>query len=203
MEFSANRSIVQSTANNLRDNAAKTDCLKDFLAALQTWEQLDRPLQTLENYKERDDVEARQLFDQVRDLTLHLAKEHKRFDIALTISKASVAAFSGLPRAKSKIEEDIKAIEDHLATKGADVLARFIEGFGDNLHRLSVSLQEYGFKPNSGGPAGELFSVFVTSVTATRGTSAADLPWLILRNLAIRLNNEAGSPHAALAVVDG
>ncbi len=173
------------------------------MSALRDWEHLDRPLQSVENFKGRDDAEARLVFDDVRALAFKLVGEHGRADVALAISQASAKAFARLPRAAQQIAEDIKALNERVATQGADDLARLVMEVGNDLRRISVSLRESGFSRGSSGLAGNLYSAFIDAVRKTRGTVASDLPWILLRSLAIKLNNEGGSPQSALLIVEG
>ena len=196
-------SAVRSAAEKLGRNPSDATFLKEFLGALQNWEQLHRPLQAIENFKGRDDAEARRVFDDVRGLAFKLVGDLARPDIALTVSQASAKAFAKLPRASQQIAEDIKALDERVAAQGADGLARLVTGFADDLRWISASLREYGFGRGASGLAGELYAAFIDAVNKTKGTTASDLPWLLLRSLAIKLNNDGSEPQAAFAIVEG
>ena len=203
VELSSYAGAIRSAADKLGQTPSDAKTLQDLVSALRDWEHLDRPLQAIESSKGRDDAEARLVFDDVRALAFKLIGDHGRADIALTVSQASAKAFARLPRASQQIAEDIKALDERVATQGADELARLVTGFADDLRRISVSLREYGFARGSSGLAGQLYAAFVDAVNKTKGTTASDVPWLLLRSLAIKLNNDGSSPQAALVIVEG
>src|SRR5262249_37778413 len=71
-------------------------------------------------------------------------------------------------------------------------------------HRVLVQeILRNGFGPASKGAAKKLYDAFAEAVRATSTTNIADLPWRLVRNVAISLNNESRAPKAAASLIGG
>ena len=202
-DLSRRRREIETASEILRHDSLNTDALNRLAQALREWVSFGQPLQLLEAHKGRDEPEARSIYDAVRSLSIDLANHHDRFDVALAITRASAKAFPDLPRAASQITEDLRTLQERVAASGAEPLLKFINDLDDRLKSLAADLRASGFAATSRGLSGSLFVSFSSSVSKTKATTAADLPWALLRNLAIRLNNEANEPAAALALIEG
>jgi hypothetical protein len=60
-----------------------------------------------------------------------------------------------------------------------------------------------GFGPTSKGIVAKLYGTFVRAVGSIKTAEFLDLPWTLVRNVAISLNNESKSPKAAAVVING
>ena len=68
---------------------------------------------------------------------------------------------------------------------------------------LEQELLRNGFGPASRGIAKTLYDAFTQAVRTTSNTDIADLPWRLVRSVAISLNNKSRAPKAAAALING
>jgi hypothetical protein len=157
----------------------------------------------LETHKGRDDPTAQAVFQEIRNIAINLANDLSKFDVALSITKACREVFAKLPRAVQQLNEDQATLEERIVYSKVNPLAIVIGEFGDDLHKLVSDLRRGGFGRGSTGSAKALRDAFVTAVKSAKGSTVADLPWLMLRSITVKLNNELEAPDSALALVTG
>lgn len=202
-ELSRYEERVTAACNSLRGQPANADSVAVIAEAVHDWHVLGAPLMTLEAHKGRDDRRARELFAQVRSIAIDLANDHQQYHLALSLTKVALEVFSALPRAADQLKEDLPLLEERDAAAGAEPLRRWIDGLGSDLVLLIEDLQAYGFGERSTRETKELFDLFLCSIEATQSTKAGEFPWILLRGLALRLNNHEDAPRAALALTTG
>jgi peptidoglycan hydrolase-like protein with peptidoglycan-binding domain len=187
--------IVESLkANGPRDIGVLARVLRE-------WSELANPILRFEAYKGRDDAHARQLFYTVRGLSIGLANEHDLFDLSFSISNVAAEVFSSLPRASEQLQEDLQLLRERVAEQKILPLKNFV----DQLSKWTIvaDLEAAGFGPSARGDVLELWRQFRTAKDELQNTTAADLPWMLIRSLAIDLNNDENSPIAAGALLRG
>ncbi len=171
---------------------------------LRIWSQLARPLLELDAHKGRDEERARQLFDEVRSLSIDLANQHQQYNSALSISRFCAEYFKLLPRAAEQLKEDLTVLEDRSAEEHVVPLKKLVDELrSSGLAMLLSDLKNSGFGETSTRETKELWIAFTGAVAKVQKTPAADLPWLLLRGLAIEINNEENDPLATKAILDG
>jgi peptidoglycan hydrolase-like protein with peptidoglycan-binding domain len=67
---------------------------------------------------------------------------------------------------------------------------------------IAADLESGGFGPSSKGEARDLWLLFSAALDEFKQSNFADLPWILLRGLAIDLNNEENSPVAAKVIIE-
>jgi uncharacterized membrane protein (UPF0127 family) len=82
-------------------------------------------------------------------------------------------------------------------------LSKVCEEAQQNHRDLEREVIRNGFCSFSHGIAKTLFDEFTKAVAATNATDIANLPWRLVRDIAISLNNDSKSPKAAAAVING
>jgi peptidoglycan hydrolase-like protein with peptidoglycan-binding domain len=202
-ELSFRRERVTSTAAALRSDPDGPGNVAIVVDALRFWDQAGQPLQLLEAHKGRDEPSSQEVFQEIRSLAIDLANDLSRFDVALSITKACQEVFAKLPRAVQQLSEDQAVLEERIVSSKVNPLAIAIGELGDDLHKLVSDLRRDGFGRESVGSAKALRDAFVTSVKSSKGSTVADLPWLMLRSITVKLNNELAAPDSALALVTG
>jgi hypothetical protein len=194
---------MKGACESLRAQPKDTGPVTVIAEAIREWRALAASLIELEAHKGRDDERARELFGNVRSLAIDLANNHQRYDVALSLTTIALDVFSGLPRAAEQLKEDIPLLEERLADAALEPLRQWIANLGDDLVLLVADLQSHGFGEGSIKETKELFDLFLNSVAVTQATKLSDLPWMIVRDVAIRLNNGKETPRAALALTIG
>lgn len=180
--------------------AAPTDpeLLKPIENDLLAWDELRQPIQLRDQANGLDEPKSKRMFEKVRALTLLLANEHKQYRSARELSSVLHECFPELPSALALLENDIDAL-DRLVDE-ADVLQPLAEAVGyadENLHGLTLDIGRGHFREDGLGLAGELYDKFEVARINAQNLQNPELPWLMLRSVAIKLNNEASAPHAA------
>jgi hypothetical protein len=155
----------------------------------------------------REDAQARRLYLHVRDLCIWLANEKKQFDIARKLTQACAEVFKELPRSIGQMKEESELLaqlhNQQKAAKLLEPLGKACEEAQQNHRPLEQEIVRNGFGPASSGIAKTLYDAFAEAVRATSSTDIADLPWRLVRSVAISLNNESRAPKAAAALIDG
>jgi peptidoglycan hydrolase-like protein with peptidoglycan-binding domain len=194
--------IKEATAA-LRDRPNQLAPMYSLASNLRKWIGLARPLVELEAHKGLDEERARQLFIEVRGLSVDLADQHDRGDVALSICKIAADAFKQLPRASEQLNEDRTTLEGRSAERPILPLRRWIEERYGNSTDLIQDLETSGFGASSVREAKDLWDLFAMAAARTQGTDVADLPWTIVRRLATDISKNERSPLAAKAVLEG
>jgi hypothetical protein len=147
------------------------------------------------------------MYLKIRDLVLWLANEQKAFDQASKIVRICSEVFAYLPRAVAQMEEEAAVLLDlknqQLAEELLSPLAAACESAQKSHRVLEQDLLRSGFGRNSNGAAKHLYDSFVSAVQATKGLPFSDVPWRLVRDVAISLNNDSSAPAAAAVMIDG
>jgi len=197
------RRQIKELSEQLRAEPDGTSIVAALQEQLEKWDELAQPLQVLAFHKGRDESKSRDLFEFVRGLSIELANERDAVGAALEISRVCATVFAELPRAARQLEDDIKALEELADQVGAKQLLHFVDDMRKDLNPLVYALDTSGFGKTSSGKARRLYVLFNDAVLATEGNSAANLPWIAVRGLAIDINNELGESAAGAAIIRG
>lgn len=68
---------------------------------------------------------------------------------------------------------------------------------------FGIDIRTSGFGPDSHGLAKRLYDAFADAAARTAGTELADTPWMVVRGLAIDLNNKDNSAEGASSILEG
>jgi hypothetical protein len=183
---------------HLQDGGDPTQGLSNVIAA---WGHYSRPIQLFEALQGRDDAEARSVYFEVRGAMLDQVEKGK-IETAQAILQVCKAHFSG-PRLAEQIASD----ENDLTSRGefekVEALANIVSEIKKELSGFAKQLERQRFGPTARSRVGDLFREFQRTARAAADSTAADLPWLLMRNLAIEINNDASNPEAAYRLLDG
>jgi peptidoglycan hydrolase-like protein with peptidoglycan-binding domain len=202
-ELSRRREVLRSACTELRGHPNDADSLAAAASALRAWSIIGQPLQILEAHKGRDDPRARETYSEIRELGLELANDGGHYAVAEKLLRASMDAFSDLPRAREQMAEELAILEGNLTFALVKPLVDYIEEITPKLAQLDADLRNGGFDGRARGTAKHLFDLFLKAVENTQGTPHVDMPWAGLRDLAITLNNDLDSPQGALVLLRG
>jgi peptidoglycan hydrolase-like protein with peptidoglycan-binding domain len=192
---------IRSDAEELRSRPREVSLVDPLADRLRDWISVANPIVEFDAHKGRDETRARQLFNEVRGLAIDLANQHNSFHVALSISNVAAEVFSSLPRATEQLKEDLPLLEE----RSAEALVIPLKTFVDELSKWTIvsDLLAGGFGPSSIGTVQDLWQRFSYAATQTQHTIAGDLPWILLRSLAVDINNDESSPLAAKAILEG
>ena len=123
---------------------------------------------------------------------------------ALVVATALADAFADLPGQAAQLREDVQSchqlLEEQRLAPHLAPLQAIVERMGGEPGPLLASLAKAGFGPRAKGAAKELWDAFDAACTAC---GASEVPWGIVRTLAVRLYNDHDKPEAALALNPG
>jgi peptidoglycan hydrolase-like protein with peptidoglycan-binding domain len=191
---------VTLQVGQLKTRQATTEDIESLSGDLQRWLILTQPLIDSEAKKEREETRSRQLYFVIRNLCIDRANEYGDFASALAISQVAVDTFKSLPRSSAQLAEDAQLLREKLAEGKIEPLKKFLDGVSK--WTIAADLEKGGFGPAAEGAAHDLWRIFLTTQAELRDTDFADLPWILVRGLAIDLNNDENSPVAARAIIE-
>jgi hypothetical protein len=205
--LSVRREAVITACGAVRRNPRSIQSLERIARELRRWNDIAHPIKLFESHMNRDDTQARDLFMQVRDLCIWLANEQQMYEAARSITQCCSDVFKELPRAIEQMREEIQTLSQLSLQKAAntllDPLCKVLEEAQKSHRQLEKDLLKNGFGSRSSGIVKKLYDEFTKAVSITAGTELADLPWRLVREAAISLNNDSQSPGAAARLVDG
>lgn len=181
--------------------------VEQLVKLLAEWDAISQPVQLLEESKGHEEPRSKEIYAIVRDFCLWLANENGQYEEALKISRALLETFPELPAVAAQLSQDVDALES-LAEEAKSVelmgpLIGAVEATQRKTSTFDDDLVASGFGPKSRGLAKKLHDAFVDVAAKTAGTELADMPWMVVRGLAIDLHNKHESPEGACAILDG
>jgi len=193
----------ESGALSIRARPKEIGLLDPIVASLRNWISLARPLVELEAYKGRDEERARRLFSELRGLSLEMANEHDSSELALSITRVAAEVFKLLPHATEQLMEDVPLLHGHAPEANIIPLQKWIEEYHEDFGDLVKDLETRAFDQRSIGKVKELWDHFAIAAKKMEFTNVADLPWFMVQDVAIAINNRQASPRAAKSLIDG
>jgi hypothetical protein len=175
--------------------------LETLTKALVGWMSLCLPLIVFDIHRGVSEWDFEIPTDDVRALTTNLAAL-QQYDFALEVTNLSRTILSAIPTAVDQLDEDKCLIESLLLDAKMKPLEDFIDGFESDFGLLSEALKENGFGENATGAASSLRDIFVKVAEAIDPIRSAE-PWMLIRDLAIYLNDDVEDPEAASALLVG
>lgn len=182
---------------------SNSDFIRKISDAVHQWQRIAGPVMELEAHKGRDDPRASALFLELRETSLKLANDKGKHDASLAITKLALKEFKNLPRASDQLNDDIATLEEVIESEKLKPLLDEIGAAKADLKEFIKDLELYGFGDRSGKYVRKLYDSFTRAIAATEGTKITDLPWALIRDLSLELNNNHKEPRAALALTDG
>ena len=174
---------------------------------LAEWDAINQPVQLLDESKGHEEPRSKEIYEIVRDFCLWLANENGQYQEALTISRALLETFPELPAVAAQISRDVDVLESLAEeAKSNDLMRSLIEAqeaIQENISDFDNDAFTSGFGPKSRGLAKRLHDAFSDATARTAGTEFADMPWMVVRGLAIDLNNKQDSPEGACSILEG
>jgi len=172
-----------------------TGALGRLLEDLARWDAIMQPHQILHEARALDEPRSKSMVGKVRAASLRLANEMGEHQVALKLTAALREHFPELPGAVARLESDAEALVGILEDKK---LERIIEPLILEAERAKAAPKEFTasilrsdfLTPGAKGVANDFVREFLKASAALRGTDRADLPWVVARDLALRLHNE-------------
>jgi hypothetical protein len=179
---------------SLKTNPRQPAVLTSIVTTLDLWSQLRLPLQKLEAARGLDDPASARLFEDLRDLGIELANQHGMQTETLRLMRALRQAFAHVPGVLPLIAKDLPTVIGNVCSAQMEKL---VEETAANIGKFAAELRDHGF--GSGPRGNRLIDCFADFHEAQPSYEA---PFLMLRHLAIELNNKCSAPALGLMVVE-
>jgi hypothetical protein len=207
-ELSKRGEAIEAACEEIKKSPKSKSCRDKLGTALQSWISLLSPIQNYETHRQREDASTREMYVKVRDLALWLANEKKEFESAGKVVELASEVFGHLPRAAAQMKEEAVQLvglrNEQLAEEILTPLLQACEAANKSHRTIESELLRAGFGPGSTGSVKALFDKFATAVGSTAKQLAfSDVPWRLVRDVAISLNNDSSAPRAAENLIQG
>ena len=201
------REKIETEIGTCRGNSNPVVPVERLANMLAEWDSINQPVQLLEEAKGHEEPRSKGIYEIVRNFCLWLANENGKYKEALAISRALLETFPELPAVAAQLSKDVDALES-LAEEAKSIelmgpLVRAVEATKTKTTTFCEDVAASGFGPNSRGLGKNLYDAFVDVASKTAGTELADMPWMVVREIAIELNNKQNSPEGACAILEG
>ena len=171
---------------------------------LRQWDDVNQPVQVFEQHQGHEEGRSKQIYERLRSLCLELANERGEFRHAKRLSEALLHTFPELESVAEVLKGDVEALEnlDEQQKKFSvlEPLVAACEAAKSQVPKLKSALQSSGFVPARKGAVKEIFAAFDT---AAKAPGTGDAAFLVVRDLALFVNNDRNDPETAFRLVDG
>lgn len=185
---------MNDAVTSLRTNPRQPAVLTSIVTTLDLWSQLRLPLQKLEAARGLDDPASANLFEGLRDLGIELANQHGIQTETLRLMRALKQAFVHVPGVQPMIAKDLPTVIGNVCSAHMEKL---VEETAANIGRFAAELRDHGF---GDGPCGNRLIDCFADFHEAQPTYEA--PFLMIRHLAIELNNKCSAPALGLLVIE-
>lgn len=190
------RASIDEAIRDLREDPGKGFAATTLLTSLDLWSGLRRPMQVHEAARGLDDPASGELFAAVRSLSIDLSNQHDQFELSLRLARALLACFAAVPIHRSALERELPTLIGNAAVKCAKELHERALAQPRTIARQI----ENGGLEGVGGLAGSIRILF-EDVAGLYDGNALEAIFSIIRDIAIRLHNEARERAAAYALL--
>ena len=174
---------------------------------LDEWDVINQPVQLIDDSKGHEEPRSKEICQIIRGFYRRLAEKHGHYREALAICRALLETFPELRAVADQLSQDVVELEslaEEARTK--ELLGLLIdsqEAIRAKISDFGIDICTSGFGPDSHGLAKRLYDAFADAAARTAGTELADTPWMVVRGLAIDLNNKDNSPEGASSILEG
>ena len=171
---------------------------------LRQWDDVNQPVQVFEQHQGHEEGRSKQIYERLRSLCLELANERGEFRHAKRLSEALLHTFPELESVAEVLKGDVEALENlDEQQKQFSVLEPLVaacDAAKSQVPKLKSALQSSGFAPARRGAVKEIFAAFDT---AAKAPGTGDAAFLVVRDLALFVNNDRNDPETAFRLIDG
>lgn len=175
--------------------------------SLREWDRLSQPVQLRDQTKGLDEPRSLSLFKRVRDVAIWFANERANPEAARRISEAFASAFSELPTVVAMTSADLETLSGNIAAANAErallPLNTAADSAMENLHVTARQILAGDFQSGRGrGAVAALSAAFDQLRPTASELPDPNMPWLIVRSVALALNNDINAHDAAKRLVE-
>ncbi|WP_128082349.1 hypothetical protein [Sphingomonas sp. Ant20] len=195
---------IENNVSNIKEDPQRATSREALVNQIGKWAALRRPVLLHEASRGLEDEKSVSLARSIRSLAIELANDHSAFAAAKELTEALRAGFAYLPTFGEKLDEDSETLAGLLASQSD---ARHLEPLAATCHAALDQPKAFASSVNAGnltqngtGLAANLANAFKSATFAN--VSDPNIPWLMVRNIAIELHNEHDKSEVALSLVE-
>jgi hypothetical protein len=171
---------------------------------LRQWDDINQAVQVFEQHQGHEEGRSKQIYEKLRSLCLELANERGEFRHAKRLSEALLYTFPELESVAEVLKEDVDALENldeqQKTFTVVEPLVAACEAAKSKVPKLKSALQNSGFASARRGVVKEIFEAFDA---AAKAPGTGDAAFLVVRDLALFVNNDQNDPETAFRLIDG
>ena len=178
--------------------------ISEIAELLRQWDDINQPVQVFEQHQGHEEGRSKKIYEKLRSLCLELANERGEFHHAKRLSAALLHTFPELESVAEVLRGDVKALEnlDEQQKQFAVVepLVAACESAKSDVPELKSALQNKGFTQTCTGILNEIHNAFEAAIKVP---ATGDAAFLVVRDLALFVNNDRNDPETAFRLIDG
>ncbi len=168
------------------------------------WDDINQPVQIYEQNQGHEEGRSKIIYEKLRALCLELANERGEYSSAYQLAEALLRTFPELESVAAVLRQDIvqlKAlVEQQKQHQCVEHLQAACEAAKTQLPSAKTVLARDGFSHTSKKPILGIFTAFKTALSKLEDKSIA---FMVIRDLALYINNDRNEPEIAFRLVDG
>ncbi|MBL4805795.1 MAG: hypothetical protein JKY31_00720 [Rhodobacteraceae bacterium] len=168
------------------------------------WDDINQPVQVYEQHQGHEEGKSKRIYEKLRVLNLELAKNRGEFTAALLLSEALLRTFPELESVAEVLKRDVAQLEEldeqQKQHQHIEPLIAACEAAKNELAGFKSDLARSGFSHASKGPVYDILVAFKAALPEMVDESLA---FVIVRDLALYINNDRNDPETAFRLIDG
>lgn len=168
------------------------------------WDEINQPVQVYEQHQGHEEGRSKRIYEKLRVLCLDLANNRGEYAEAQRLSEALLRTFPELESVAEVLKGDVAQLETLVEQQKQhdqlEPLAAACEGAKNQIPKLKKSLTKSGFSSASKGPVANIFVAFDIALSSLDDHTLA---FIIVRDLALYINNDRNDPETAFRLVNG
>ncbi|KII14876.1 MULTISPECIES: hypothetical protein [Rhodobacterales] len=168
------------------------------------WDEINQPVQVYEQQQGHEEGRSKRVYEKLRQLCLTLANERGEYDHAKRLSAALLHTFPELESVAEVLRGDVAQLETLVEQKQQseqlEPLVAACEAAKSQLPKVKRDLAKSSFSTARRGPVTDIYSALVSATSQPGDHTVA---FLIIRDLALFINNERNDPETAFGIING
>ena len=179
-----------------------TSIITEISKLLKQWNNINQPVQIFEQHQGYEEQRSRKICENLRTLSIELANERGEFKYARLISEKLLHTFPKLESFAEMVRYDIKTLtnleEDQQQSDALNPLIVSCDSAKMQLAKLTT-INNWEYVQTQIKIIKEVFNTFKTTIKELKDRDKA---FLIVRDLAIFINNDQRDPETAFRLID-
>ncbi len=194
-------SCIERAGESDADLSVVVSAISDLLVR---WDDINQPVQVYEQHQGHEEGRSKRIYEKLRTLCLELANDRSEFSDARLLSEALLRTFPELESVAEVLKRDVAQLEtldeQQKQQQHIEPLIAACEAAKNQLPKVKKALARNGFSQASKGPTSDILAAFKTALAELADKSLA---FVVVRDLALYINNDRNDPETAFRLVNG